>query len=491
MVFLCLFLFFVCVFVNIVDSQTINLEENTSNYAKFNNIPLEFDFNRKVDESMKNFYGFVAVASAQENFIYNSTTYSGIALMISSTDVIDEKMRYQEKQICDVHSSIVDETTSEIKKLSQIDENCSKQYWDFISNNLIKKKMILYESLAESRPEYIDKSPQMLSKLQEASKEIDWINYDGTINLRFGEIPIKKGQILCDIIGLSSYPTDDCHLIKAFISETIYGTPYYIKNRKSAVILDQLYTRTMLIEALSKKYQYKSYLEIGCDKNQTFAVMERLKFTKALCVDPNTGGTLRMTSDDYFKINHDKALKNDNSHDMFDIIFIDGLHEEHQAYVDVLNSLKYLNPGGTIVMHDLYPMSEIYQTFPMQTPMWNGDTWKAAVKLRLHHDIEIIVGDFDHGVGIIRKRENKNRLPIEWETRLTRSPFSYSNTYKYIGAGNEMTNEIIDTMDEKVLKEYLKEQAQYALTYNDLRDNVDTLLRLKTLEEIIQWLDEE
>ena len=59
MVFLCLFLFFVCVFVNIVDSQTINLEENTSNYAKFNNIPLEFDFNRKVDESMKNFYGFV------------------------------------------------------------------------------------------------------------------------------------------------------------------------------------------------------------------------------------------------------------------------------------------------------------------------------------------------------------------------------------------------------------------------------------------------
>ena len=66
--------------------------------------------------------------------------------------------------------------------------------------------------------------------------------------------------------------------------------------------------------------------------------------------------------------------------------------------------------------------------------MSNGDTWNAAVRLRLHHDIENIVGDFDHGCGVIRKRTNKHRLPIEWERRLTQNHFSYANTEKEFGA---------------------------------------------------------
>ena len=487
-----LYFVFKCVVISIVYSQTVDLEENTSNYAEYNNIPLTFDFSRKIHSLLEKFidnYSFVLKSS--DSFEYNNKTYTGLGLYLSATDIHGERMAEQEREVCNVKSIIVDETSNEIKNINKVDENCSKAVLKFINDRIIYKKVQLYANIATQIPEYAAKYPQLLSKLQEASKEINWIYDDGSIMLKLGDIPVVKGQILCDIIGIPTYPKDDCHLIKSYISELLYAMPYYVKNRESVNLFDQIYTRTQMIELLARKYQYKEYLEIGCDRNQTFHTMERLKFTKALCVDPNKGGTLRMTSDDYFKMNDLKLLKGDNSHDMFDLIFIDGLHEEHQAYIDVLNSLKYLKPGGTIVMHDLYPIAYEYQTYPMQTPMWNGDTWKAAVKLRLHHDIEIVVGDFDHGVGIIRRRDNQHRLPVEWERRLTRPPFSYLNTHKYVGVGNMMTNEVIDSTDEKMLREFLKEEAKHSLTYADLRDNANVLLRLKTVEEVAIWLGEE
>ena len=39
----------------------------------------------------------------------------------------------------------------------------------------------------------------------------------------------------------------------------------------------------------------------------------------------------------------------------FDVIFIDGLHEYYQIRKDVINSLKYLDKNGYIVIHDLFP----------------------------------------------------------------------------------------------------------------------------------------
>ena len=39
----------------------------------------------------------------------------------------------------------------------------------------------------------------------------------------------------------------------------------------------------------------------------------------------------------------------------FDIIFIDGLHEYDQVKKDIVNSLKFIDEKGFILIHDLLP----------------------------------------------------------------------------------------------------------------------------------------
>lgn len=53
-----------------------------------------------------------------------------------------------------------------------------------------------------------------------------------------------------------------------------------------------------LFNWLINEFGYQSYLEIGCKDNSTF---DRVKVAKKVGVDPNRGGTLRMTSDQYFR----------------------------------------------------------------------------------------------------------------------------------------------------------------------------------------------
>lgn len=57
------------------------------------------------------------------------------------------------------------------------------------------------------------------------------------------------------------------------------------------------------------------------------------------------------TSDDFFlkREDHLKKVK------QLDVMLIDGLHTYRASLKDVLNSLKYLNEKGMIVMHDCYP----------------------------------------------------------------------------------------------------------------------------------------
>jgi hypothetical protein len=62
-----------------------------------------------------------------------------------------------------------------------------------------------------------------------------------------------------------------------------------------------------------------------------------------------------------------------------------------------------------IILHDMNPRREIVQTrhCPSDNMVsWNGDCWRAAVALRVINELEIVVVDIDHGVGVIRKRPN-------------------------------------------------------------------------------------
>jgi ABC-type uncharacterized transport system permease subunit len=85
-------------------------------------------------------------------------------------------------------------------------------------------------------------------------------------------------------------------------------------------------------------------------------------------------------------------------------IFVDGDHRWPQALRDVLNSLKVLNPGGTIVMHDCKAPVKKHATSKHTTGLWNGTVWRAFSMLRITRpDLEMWTVDQDHGVGIVRR----------------------------------------------------------------------------------------
>jgi len=166
-------------------------------------------------------------------------------------------------------------------------------------------------------------------------------------------------------------------------------------------------TRTEIIQGLIDKYGFKSYLEIGVqNKANNF---NKIRCETKLCVDPDTNAQADciMTSDEYFE----------NSEQIFDVIFIDGLHEEEQVIDDINNSLRHLSYNGFIVVHDCLPLTEEMQIVPRISKQWTGDTWKAIVRFRERTDIQIATVNTDFGCGIISKGSQKklNRIAeLNW-----------------------------------------------------------------------------
>ena len=170
-----------------------------------------------------------------------------------------------------------------------------------------------------------------------------------------------------------------------------------------------LRTRHDIINAFIADRGYHSFLEIGTDTGVSLRTV-RADTIVSVDPDPSTPATYHATSDTFFSA----------CDDQFDVIFIDGLHECHQAYRDIVNALNHLNPGGVIVMHDCLPSSE-----PMQRPsdhypggVWTGDVWKAFVKARSELPYLMYTIDTDFGCGIIDTHyttELKQKLPTDME----------------------------------------------------------------------------
>lgn len=157
-------------------------------------------------------------------------------------------------------------------------------------------------------------------------------------------------------------------------------------------------TRFQLLNALIEERAIKSYLEIGCCTDDCF---NQVHCAQRVGVDPNSGGTLRMTSDQFFAVNVQK----------FDLIFIDGLHEAWQVDRDIVNALNCLLPNGIVVMHDCNPLFDVRTLVPRVSETWNGDVWRSFVQARSRLDLDCAVGRFDHGCGVIIPRRNSD--PIE------------------------------------------------------------------------------
>jgi len=182
-------------------------------------------------------------------------------------------------------------------------------------------------------------------------------------------------------------------------------------------------TRTDLINYLIEKNNYTIYLEIGVCAGANF---HKIRIKHKDGVDPRrtskdkldpqgNPANYKMTSDEFFAQNHQ----------FYDIIFIDGLHLSEQILRDVENSLKWINPGGVIVMHDCLPSSfeaQLTYRIPGRGGAWNGDTWKAAAYIRMNFsDVHFCVLDMDWGCGILTPHSSQVLYPyapmndLDWD----------------------------------------------------------------------------
>lgn len=196
-------------------------------------------------------------------------------------------------------------------------------------------------------------------------------------------------------------------------------------------------TRIEVLNAIIEKKKVKNYLEIGVNRGK--CLFNIIGSEKRFAVDPFFNFNLwkkikatvknsdnlkneyfEVTSDDFFKQNENLLLKN-----TIDLAFIDGLHTYKQSLNDTLNTLKYLDANGIIILHDCNPLDELaaYPAISIDDArkdlenhadwknIWNGDVWKTIVHVRKNHpELTAFVLNTDHGLGIIYKK-NRSQLP--------------------------------------------------------------------------------
>lgn len=199
--------------------------------------------------------------------------------------------------------------------------------------------------------------------------------------------------------------------------------------------------RLEAIPALIQHLQARTYLEIGVEYGRVFL---SIRARRKIGVDPcrqfyksmfsrGLPGKLRrsiwsgtwrrlcglettrffeMTSDEFFRRAPGLFARH-----TIDVALVDGEHTYEQAYRDVENCLRFLAPGGVIVMHDCRPMTAAQavhakslqeaQRLNRADSDWNGwwcgDVWKAVLRLRTRRDLEVFVLDGDMGLGIVTR----------------------------------------------------------------------------------------
>jgi SAM-dependent methyltransferase len=159
--------------------------------------------------------------------------------------------------------------------------------------------------------------------------------------------------------------------------------------------------RYHLLNYLVRSRGYTRYLEIGVRNPRI--TFNRIRVARKEAVDPAPLAPLGhvMRSDDFFSMMDANGRAAE-----FDLVFIDGLHLADQVERDVENSLRYLSPGGTIVLHDCNPPNEEAQAefFDGTQKVWTGTVWKAWAKLRATRaDLSMCVVDIDLGCGVVQR----------------------------------------------------------------------------------------
>jgi len=151
-------------------------------------------------------------------------------------------------------------------------------------------------------------------------------------------------------------------------------------------------THVDIINHLIGSYNYKSYLEIG--------VQGKVCWDQIICADKVGVEPIGEMFDDRIKsMNSDQFF--DQNVQKFDLIFIDGDHDEAQVTKDILNSLRFINDNGAIVLHDAYPPSE-----DLAVSYRCGTVFRSIWYIRHTENMGIVTYTGDFGVAVIRVKQS-------------------------------------------------------------------------------------
>ena len=158
-----------------------------------------------------------------------------------------------------------------------------------------------------------------------------------------------------------------------------------------------------LVLWIVKIHHAGSYLEIGVLHGDTFIDAAKL-VKRAIGVDvknriPSGYEFYEMSSDEFFKSFNGKI----------DVIFIDGDHRFEQAKKDFENSLKILNAGGTIIIHDTDP-SEAVRLVPTSC----ADSYKLIDHIHNRHpELDILTFPVScMGISVVRRQKDRRVLAL-------------------------------------------------------------------------------
>lgn len=206
--------------------------------------------------------------------------------------------------------------------------------------------------------------------------------------------------------------------------------------------------RGTFIKHIIKKYNFKSYLEIGLSHNplSPYRLIDGNEVTKcSIDIDKSTNADYCMKSIDFFN-----EIRNNKEHKYhgfkWDVIFIDGDHRSDVVYKDILDSYEFLNENGIIFLHDILPefyyrslempLSFTYNQQKLGVGLALNDAWKVVPYILKNHSGMNICSlvekeqDFICGLGVITKTQDRNLMNKE-ENQFYRYDIHRNNLRKF------------------------------------------------------------
>jgi len=222
--------------------------------------------------------------------------------------------------------------------------------------------------------------------------------------------------------------------------------------------------RIEVIQQVINRTEARRYLEIGVCTGSSFLPM---KVRHKIAVDPDFRITPRQRcrwfhrnlNSKFHEVTSDTFFATKKTQRGVDVVFVDGLHTYKQALQDVENSLRRLNEGGVIVMHDCNPVTSAAAhpaksidhaaalKLPGWTGEWCGDVWKTVCHLRSQRsDLRVFVLNCDYGLAIITRGVPDKKLELTQEAI---EQMTYDDLAK-----NRL--ELLNLTDETHFPEFLK-----------------------------------